>query len=155
MKILAVNLFIIVLLFTFGCQVDVNLQVEKESVKAILDSYVNSIENEDIKLYEQNIWKDSTMVNFGGFGNPIVGWEALKEVIEDQNDALSKTKISVSNLVINISESGKFAWATCLWNLKAIMNDEPTELPIRCTWILKKQENNWFIVHFHKSMSAG
>ncbi len=155
MKNSTIYFLTIALILTLGCQVEVNVEAEKENVKDLLDSYVNSIENEDMKLYEQNIYKDSAMINFGGFGNPIIGWDALKEVIEGQNYALSETTITVSDLVINISESGEFAWATCLWNLKAMMNDEPLELPVRCSWILEKQENNWIIVHFHKSMSAG
>ncbi len=155
MKIITIHFLTLALILSWGCQIEVDVEAEKESVKVVLDSYVNSIEKEDMKLYEQNIYKDSAVVNFGGFGNPIIGWDALKEVIEGQNDALSGTTITVSNLVVNISKSGEFAWATCLWNLKAVMNDEPLELPLRCSWILEKQKNNWIIVHFHKSISAG
>jgi ketosteroid isomerase-like protein len=155
MKNFAIYFLAIVLTLTLGCQQEVNVEAEKENVKSILASYVTSVEEEDMELYSKNILQDTAMVNFGGFGDPIIGWDALKEVMEGQNSALSETKITVSNLEIKVSESGKFAFATCLWNLKAIMKGEPIELPVRCTFILEKQKSGWIIVHFHKSISAG
>ncbi|MFQ6084120.1 MAG: YybH family protein [Candidatus Aminicenantia bacterium] len=131
----------------------VDIEAEKALIKAVLESYVKSIEDEDMELYAQNMAHNPEMVNFGGFGDPIIGWDALKKAIKGQNEALSETKITVSDLKIHVSEDGKFGWATCLWDLKAIMGENPIELPIRCTWILEKQENRWIIVHWHKSMA--
>ena len=131
-----------------------DIEAEKAAVKTVLDQYVTSVEREDMDLYAKNVAHDPKMVNFGGFGDPIVGWDALKKVMEGQNEALSETKITVTDLVIYVSETGTLAWATCLWNLKAIMGESPMELPIRCTWVLEKRDNRWVIVHFHKSMAA-
>lgn len=131
----------------------VNIETEKTAVKSILDKYVESIENADMRLYEKNVAHDSTMVNFGAMGIPIIGWNALKQVIENQNAALSQTKINVSNLNIHIQENANLAWATCLWELKAIMVDKPITLPVRCTWVLEKRQSGWVIVHFHKSVA--
>ena len=132
-----------------------DIEAEKAAVKAVLDQYVTSVENEDMDAYAQLVAHDSEMMNFGGFGDPIVGWDALKQVMDGQNTALSETEISVSNLAIHVSEMGALAWATCLWNLKAIMGENPIELPIRCTWVLEKRDTKWLIVHFHKSMAQG
>ena len=132
-----------------------DIEAEKAAVKAVLDQYVTSVENEDMDAYAQLVAHDSEMMNFGGFGDPIVGWDALKQVMDGQNTALSETEISVSNLAIHVSEMGDLAWATCLWNLKAIMGENPIELPIRCTWVLEKRDTKWLIVHFHKSMAQG
>jgi len=142
------------LMLTVSCQQKADIEAEKAKVKVVLDEYVTSIENEDMDLYAKNFAPDPQMVNFGGFGAPIAGWDALKKVIEDQNAALAETKITVSDLAIHVSETGNLAWATCLWNLKAIMGGNPVELPVRCTWILEKRDNRWIIVHFHKSMAA-
>jgi uncharacterized protein (TIGR02246 family) len=132
-----------------------DIEAEKAAVKAVLDQYVTSVENEDMNTYAQLVVHDSEMMNFGGFGDPIVGWDALKEVMEGQNEALSETEITVSDMAIHVSEMGNLAWATCLWNLKAIMGENPIELPIRCTWVLEKRDSKWLIVHFHKSMAHG
>lgn len=142
------------LLLITGCQPKVNLEADKEQVKAVLDSYITSIETENMELYSKVMAHDSDMVNYGTSGAPITGWDALKKAIEDQNSALSQTKITVSDLAIHVSDNGKFAWATCLWNFKAMIGEKPIELPVRCTWILEKRVDGWVIVHFHKSVAA-
>lgn len=143
------------LLLTVGCQPGVDVETETQMVQAVLDSCVRSVETEDMDLYSANVEQDPAMVNFGAFGDPIVGWDELKAVMENQNEALSDTRITVSNMAIHVSEDGLHAWATCLWDLKAVLGENPMELPIRCTWILDKQEGSWVIVHFHKSVAAG
>ncbi len=141
------------LVSTLGCQPKVDIDTEKAEVNAILESYVASIETEDIDLYGKVMAHDAEMTNFGGFGDPIVGWDALKAVIEGQNEALSEIKIIVSDLAIHIPKTAEIAWATNLWTFKAMMGENPVELPIRCTWVLEKRQNAWVIVHFHKSMA--
>jgi ketosteroid isomerase-like protein len=143
------------LVLTVGCQPGVDIEAETQMVLAVLDSYVTSVETEDMDLYSTNVAQDPRMVNFGGFGDPIIGWDGLKAVMEGQNEALSDTKITVSEMVIHVSDDGQHAWATCTWDLKAVMGEAPIELPIRCTWVLDKREGRWVIVHFHKSMAAG
>ena len=68
--------------------------------------------------------------------------------------AAVKTNVSVSDLAIHVGKHGKLAWATCLWDLNAVMGENPIQLPIRCTWVLEKRGARWVIVHFHKSMAA-
>jgi uncharacterized protein (TIGR02246 family) len=130
-----------------------DIEAEKAQVKAVLEEYVRAVETEDMELYASHMAHAPMMMNFGGFGGPIIGWDALKEVMEGQNQALSETDITASDLAIHVSEDGKMAWATCLWNLKAMMGENPVELPVRCTWVLEKKDNKWTIVHFHKSMA--
>jgi ketosteroid isomerase-like protein len=142
-------------ILVLGCQQAVDTAAEKSTVKAVLDSYVTSVENEDMDLYSKTVAHDTAMVNFGTDGQPIVGWEALKKVMADQNAALSQTKITVSSVSIIVPPSGELAWATTLWNFKAKMRDKPIELPVRCTWVLEKRANSWVIVHFHKSVPTG
>ena len=164
-QLMTVIPLILLLCFACGCRKQgeevveeikpaVDIEAEKAQIKMVLDSYVQSVEEEDMELYAQNMAQDPEMVNFGGFGEPIRGWEALRATMEGQNAALSETKITVSELSIHISDDGKFGWATCLWNLKAVMGGNPVELPIRCTWILEKGENRWKIIHWHKSFPA-
>ena len=146
-----------IILLAFGCQpqVTVDVEAEKGAVAGVLDNYVKSIVDEDMNLYGQVMAHGADMVNFGGFGDPIIGWEALKTVISGQNEMLSETSIDVSDVNIHIGADGTTAWATSLWVLKAMAGENEMNLPIRCTWVLEKREAGWTIVHFHKSMAAG
>lgn len=155
MKYLTLFALCAALVFVACEQPAVDIEAETAAVKKVLDDYVKSVEAEDMEAYAKLVADDSGMVNFGGFGKPIIGWDALKKVMEGQNEMLSDTKIEVSGLRITVSADGKLAWATCLWNLKAMMVDNQVELPIRCTWVLEKREAGWIVVHFHKSMPAG
>jgi uncharacterized protein (TIGR02246 family) len=142
--------------FSFACQkatTAIDVEVEKALIKSVLDNYVASIEKEDLDLYAKCVTHDADMVNFGATGDPIIGWEALRQVIEGQNAALSETKIIVSEMKIHVSADGKSGWATCLWDLNAKMGENPVKLPVRCTWILEKRVEGWIIAHFHKSVA--
>ena len=69
-----------------------------------------------------------------------------------QNAALSGTKISVSDVTVNISPDEQFAWATSLWDFKATVGEQAIEMRVRCSWVLEKREAGWVVVHFHKSV---
>lgn len=130
------------------------IDAEKSLIKAVLDNYIVSIEKEDIDLYAKVMAHDPSMVNFGTSEEPIVGWDALKKLIEGQNAALSDTKIEVKDQKIRVAANKKFGWATSLWNFQAKMGDKAMALPVRCTWILEKKDGAWVIIHFHKSVAA-
>jgi len=67
------------------------------------------LKTENIDLYAKILSHDQDMTNFGTSEPPIVGWDSLKKIIEDQNAALSQTKIIASDLAIHISKEGDFA----------------------------------------------
>ncbi len=138
-----------------GCQQkEMDVEAEKTAIQALLDAYITSVENEDIELYGQNMVHDPAMINFGAFGDPIIGWQGLEKVMMGQNEALSETNIEASDLEIHLAPSGTFAWATSFWDLTAVMGESPIRLAVRCSWVLEKQEGRWIIVHFHKSVAA-
>jgi uncharacterized protein (TIGR02246 family) len=155
MKYVALLLVFAILAISTCAQPAVDIEAETAAINALLVEYVKSVEAENMEVYAKLVAHDTAMVNFGGFGKPIIGWAALKKVMEGQNEMLSKTNIEVSGMQIHVSADGKLAWATCLWDLKAMMAENPVELPIRCTWVLEKHEASWMIVHFHKSMPVG
>ena len=155
MKHVSIIISVTILTILMGCKKAVDIEAEKSAIKSVLTDYIVSIENEDIELYGKIFVHDPDMVNFGtGANERIVGWDALKKVIEAQNDAISETKITQSNITIDLSNEGQFAWATSLWDFKAKMGDQAMQLPVRCSWILEKIGNEWKIIHFHKSVGA-
>ena len=155
MKKIPILFVVLTIMLVMSCQQAVDIETEKTAIRAVLDNYITSVENEDMELYGKNVAHDAEMVNFGAFGDPIVGWEALEKLMVGQNEVLSQTKITASDVSIQIVPSGKFALATSLWNFKAMMGEDPVEWPVRCSWVLEKRENRWVIIHFHKSIAAG
>ena len=143
-------------LFTVvGCSRSVDLEKSKREIGAVLDQYVQSVVREDIEEYTRHVFHDPEMVNFGAFGAPIVGWDALRGVIEGQNAGLDSIGIDQSQVKIHVLPGGMNAWATSLWRFRAKAGQNALDLPVRCTWVLEKREGTWLVVHFHKSIAAG
>lgn len=156
MKQIVILFFVIIIMISvMSCQSPINTEDEKSKIETVLDRYIFSFEQENIDIYNNILVHDEDMVNFGTSANErIVGWEVLKVAVEVQNATLSETKISQTDVDINLTDDGSFAWATSLWHFKALSKDQVIDVPIRCSWVLKKFDDNWKIVHFHKSIGA-
>jgi uncharacterized protein (TIGR02246 family) len=138
-----------------ACQPPVNVESVEAEVRAVLDRYIASVEQEDMEHYAQLVAHDADMMNFGAFGGPIIGWDGLQEVMEGQNAMLDAIQIDQSNVKVHVLATGDNAWATSLWQFKATAGEALLDLPVRCTWQLERRDGNWQIVHFHKSIAAG
>jgi uncharacterized protein (TIGR02246 family) len=151
------SLLFAMLLLAFVASVSTSGNAEatdKDLVRATLDRYVEAVVTEDLEQYAQVVAHDAEMVNFGAFGDPIVGWEALRVVMEGQNAALDSIQIDQSQVMVHILEPGDNAWATSLWQFHAKAGENMIDLPVRCTWQLQKRGDMWKVVHFHKSIAA-
>jgi len=137
-----------------GQQQDVNIDNDTVAINDILNDYVVSIETADTNMYADLVVHDTGMIDFGAFGEPIRGWNELKQVIANQNATLDSVVIIVSDQRVHIASCGDIAWATSLWDFKAVAAGEPVELPVRCTWVLRKNNDRWRILHFHKSVAV-
>jgi len=143
------------LLAIVSCSQTVDVEKSRQEIGAVLDQYVQSVVREDMEEYAKHVAHDPDMVSFGAFGAPIVGWEALRGVIEGQNAGLDSILIDQSQVKIHVLPGGANAWATSLWRFRANAGQNALDLPVRCTWILEKREGAWLVVHFHKSIAAG
>ena len=92
MKYVALLLIFIILTISTCAQPVVDIDAETAAVNTLLEEYVKSVETENMDAYARLVAHDTTMINFGGFGKPIVGWDALKKVMEGQNEMLSETE---------------------------------------------------------------
>ncbi|MBN2000825.1 hypothetical protein JW935_24965, partial [candidate division KSB1 bacterium] len=120
------SLFILFLLTIMSCQKTVtDITSEKKTVKAVIDNYAKSWITEDIELYSSTMMPDESLIHVGGSRglNWIEGWTELKEIIVKQNQSFNETDIDEKKAWINFSQSGEFAWAVTLWDLKTILND--------------------------------
>jgi ketosteroid isomerase-like protein len=128
---------------------------ERALVKAALDAFIRAVEGRSLDSLPGVVAQDPGLVWIGtGEDEWIVGYEALKEVMQAQNGALQYIRISVSEETIHLSPSGQVAWATNRWVFKARMAGEELELPLRCTWVAEKRDAGWVLVHSHKSLGV-
>jgi SnoaL-like domain len=129
---------------------------ERTAVKAAIDAWIRSVEGRTLDDLPGVVAQDPDLVWIGTEESDwVVGYDALKEVMRAQNEALQYIRISVSEETIHLSPSEQVAWATNRWVFKAKMGDQELELPLRCTWVAEKRETGWLLVHFHKSVGVG
>ncbi|OGO38082.1 MAG: hypothetical protein A2W35_21845 [Chloroflexi bacterium RBG_16_57_11] len=125
---------------------------ERTAIKAGIDAWITAVEGRDITQLPHVVTQDAGSVWIGsGATDWLEGYEALEQAMQAQNAALEDIHIDVSQESIHISPHGDMVWATNQWVFNGHMGDQPLALPLRCTWILQKQDDRWVIVHFHKS----
>ena len=128
---------------------------KRTSVKATLDAFIRAVEGRSLDRLPGVVAQDPDLVWIGsGEDEWIVGYEALKEVMQAQNEALEYVRISVSEETIHLSPSEQVAWATNRWVFRARMAGEELEIPLRCTWVAEKRDAGWVLVHSHKSLGV-
>ena len=138
-----------------SCSTRTDMQKSKQEIVDVLDQYVQNVVQEDMEGYAKGVSHNSEMMNFGAFGTPIVGWDALQKVMEGQNAGLDSISIDQSHIQVHLLPGGMNAWATSLWRFRAKAGQNSLDLPVRCTWILERQGGSWLVVHFHKAIAAG
>jgi len=128
---------------------------ERASVKAALDGFVRAVERHDLDGLPEVVAQDPDLVWIGtGEDEWIVGYEALKGVVQARNEALDYIRIAVSDETIHLSSDEQAAWATNRWVFRARRGGEELELPLRCTWVAEKRDAGWVLVHSHKSLGV-
>ena len=125
-----------------------------QAVKAAIDAWIRSVEGGTLDLLPAVVAQDPDLVWIGGGeADWLVGYDALKQAMRAQNEALQEIKISVSDETIHVSLSEDLAWATNRWVFRAKMAGQEVAFPLRCTWVLQKRDTGWVLVHWHKSLA--
>jgi len=125
---------------------------ELSAVKAGIDAWIDAVESRDITRLPFAVTQDASSVWIGpGEGEWLAGYDALEQAMRAQNEALRDIRLDVTDEIIHFSSLGDMAWATNRWVFNAAAGGETFAMPLRCTWILEKQDDRWTIVHFHKS----
>jgi ketosteroid isomerase-like protein len=150
-------LFLFILFFIyFSCQKTVDLYAEKEAVQTALNNFVAALENEDLEQVSNLVDHDADLVAFGtGEGQGIIGWDAFRIAVKQQNELLSDTKVSLRDMKIKLSSAGKFAYVTARMDVQFKVNEKPLQINgVRSTYILEKRAGDWKIVHTHDSIGS-
>lgn len=154
MKITSLLVIVAVLLSHCSCAPHLDLDNEKVQVKAVLDQMIKASETEDMGLLSQVYAHDDDMVIFGTDASErLIGWDALKALMQKQFDATANSQLNVRDEVIHVHQSGKTAWfsETIDWELTA--DGQTVQLEgLRATGVLEKRNGNWVIVQLHYSI---
>jgi ketosteroid isomerase-like protein len=132
----------------------VAVDVEAAAVAETIQRYIEAVEELDLAKYATVVAHDGDLAWYGSMPGQIVGWGEIEGVIRGMFDALSDIRITQTDLRIHFSPDRRLAWATCLWDFRARMGDEPVIEPTRCTWVLERRGTDWVIVHWHKSVGV-
>lgn len=152
-----VAFFSIMLLITLGSCADknvVDVQKEKTAIRLVLEKYALANENQDINMIEE-IWCPSdSIVSIGTESGEILqGFSSIKSAVEKQFQAFSKTYISYSDQLINISKDGNTAWFSEIVNYNFIINSQAMQYEgLRYTGVLVKKDGKWKLVQTHISV---
>jgi ketosteroid isomerase-like protein len=130
------------------------IDVESAAVADVLNRYIEAVEEADLAKYATVIAHDDDLAWYGSMPGQIVGWGEVADVIRGMFDALSEIKITHTDLRIHFSPDHSLAWATCLWDFRTRMGDQPVIEPTRCTWVLERRDADWVFVHWHKSVGV-
>ena len=138
----------------YSCTQRPNPEAEQANVKHTIDQLVRAFENKDTTLVPGIFAHDPDMVSFGtDSAEHWVGWEALRQNVDQEIAAYEDTKITIRDQAIKIHPSGKVAWFSEIadWDLKA--GGKPVHLTgTRITGVLEQRDGNWVIVQFHGSV---
>lgn len=140
-----------------ACTQKVDLETEKVKVKVVVDQLIQVLETEDVELLSKITAHDVDMVNFGtDVTERIVGWEALKELMQKQFATSETSKLSVKDQVIKVHDSGKVAWFSEIIDWDIISQGQAVKLKgLRATGVLEKRNGNWVYIQLHYSVPVG
>jgi len=150
--------FILIVAIAFlvmsACTQQVELEAEKAKVKAVIDQNLQMLVDEDMELMSKIYAHDDDMVIFGTDAAEImVGWEAIKEVMQKQFAGSETIKVSSRDEVIKVHDSGKVAWISLILDWVVKVEGQAVKLEgIRATSVLEKRNGNWVFVQAHLSV---
>ncbi len=142
------------LLYLSSCQPACNIEEETEKVELVLERYIIANETKDIDLVQQVWAPDRDIVVFGTESDEkLIGWEAIKKVVEDQFENFEDVYISASDQIIKVNCSGNAAWFSEVLDYNYTFNEKAYSFEgIRFTGVMEKQGEDWLIVQSHLSV---
>jgi len=142
------------LLAMCGCSQNVDLEAERGRVKSVVDQFEQFWETEDMELFSRIMAHDADMVNYGSDAvERFVGWDTLKESVEQMLTSFENTRITVRDQVIKIHPSGSVAWFSEVWDWDLVVGGQPVRIEgQRLTGVLEKGKDEWVFVQFHNSV---
>ena len=129
----------------------------KSDVEAVLEQWIQGIENLGAEFPSELFALDDDLVNWGvGEGERYVGFETYEAHIKQSAQVLTETDVSVKELQVRVSHSGDVAWFNQVRDYRGTLEDtqEVRLEGVRVTGVLEKRDGRWVIVHFHHSLGT-
>ena len=132
----------------------VEIEAEKAKAKLVVNQFAQFWETGDLEWLSRTFAHDADMVNYGTDESEyFIGWEALKESLEQMLPMLQDIKINVKDQVIKVHPSGQVAWFSQIWDWDLVVGGQPVQSHgQRCTGVLEKRNGRWVYVQFHNSV---
>jgi len=154
-KSLVLLIGFMILVFS-GCvtQQPLDIEAEKAKVEIVLDQHIQLLKTEDMELLTAIYAHDPDMINIGTDATErIVGWEELKDLMQQQFDMTETNSVGVRERVIHIHTSGSVAWFSEILDWELTFNEETIEMEgLRATGVLDNRGGNWLLVQVHYSV---
>ena len=114
-------------------------------------------ETGDMDLFANVFAHDPDMVCFGTDADErVVGWEALKTVMQKQFAGTEESKLTVKDRVIRVHGSGEIAWFSEIIDWQMVSKGQTLQFEgLRGSGVLEKQDGNWVVIQIHYSIPAG
>lgn len=131
-----------------------DLEGEMAKVALVLEKYRLANETQKIELLRE-VWApvDDIVVFGTNSDEKLLGWEAIKDVIEVQFTTFKDTYISVRDQVIKVNETGNTAWFSEVLSYNYIYEGKAVKYEgLRFTGVLEKIDGDWLIVQSHISI---
>jgi ketosteroid isomerase-like protein len=161
MKSILLTTSLITLLFIGGFAMADKFDLETEKAKVeqtINDCIMWPYPEKNVDRLYSSVSKDSSFFIFHPDSkSTIIGYDAFDKMIKGVflNDALKATGTSMTDMRINISQSGDVAWFSCILDDRGEWDGTPYAwLNTRWTGVLEKRDGKWMIVQMHFSFAS-
>ena len=116
-------------------------------------------DNKDVDLLYSILPRDDPdfFMFFPNSSDTFIGWEPFERYVEEiyLDDAFRTTGYEVTDLRINISDSGNVAWFSAILYDSCEYHGIPHAwVDVRWTGVLEKRDGNWVIVQMHFSAAT-
>ena len=147
-------LLLILALFVLGCKAKVDLVAEKDNVDKVITKLEQIYSTEIMDEFSEIMAHDEDMVTFGtDVSERIVGWTALKQIMQQQFDLVDESNVAVSDRMVKVHESGQVAWFSEIMDWNVVTGADTLEMNgMRATGVLVKKDGKWIITQVHYSV---
>jgi ketosteroid isomerase-like protein len=154
MKNLTIYIFILPLILTLGCQIEVNVEAEKASVENLFDNYSDAWKDLNIDNFSKMFLTSGDLIIITN-EKKFIGWDSWKNSLIDFFNSVSNVVVTFKDPLVYVHPTGKVAWLSVLEDADWMQDGEILSIrDMRVTWVLEKRNGNWKIVQGHWSLAS-
>lgn len=131
-------------------------QLEIEAVSTVLERYIIGNETKQMELIRKVWAPDPDIMVFGTDSDErLMGWDAIRQAVEEQFRQFEDTYIAMNDLLIKVNETCNTAWFSANLHYNYVAAGKAVSYEgLRFTGVLEKRQGQWYIVQSHISIPA-